>query len=232
MPDTVPIDDVRALMAIALAGLLLLLRLDAFRFGAAEFDTEPTRDGGGSAFLRVSWPVLAVALTAGVGVLLPAGLPAIGFGSDGAAVMIWAVCGAAIGIGAVLCVAYLRDPVWPPRRRSPDGSARLALDAVGTAVVDELTFRGVLLGLLLLAGVPPIAAFTLQLLAYGLETRLGRSRATVALLAEALALGALMGVLVLVSGSVLAPLLAHAAIRFAALDVEGGVPPLLPPRLA
>jgi hypothetical protein len=35
-----PVDELRTLMAIALSGLLLFVRLDAPRFGSAEYDVE------------------------------------------------------------------------------------------------------------------------------------------------------------------------------------------------
>jgi hypothetical protein len=232
MSGTLPVDNIRALMAVALAGLLLLLRLDAYRFGAAEYDTDEPGEAGAPASGRLAWPALAIVLVAGVALLLPAGPSAVGFGGDRISVILWTVIGAAVGVGAVLGVAYLKEPTWPPRLQETDRVPRLALDALGTAIVDELTFRGVLLGLLLLAGIPAPAAFAIQLLAYGLGTRLGRSRATFGLLLEAVGLGALMGIVVLASGSVVAALLAHAAIRFAALDVEGGLPPVLPRRFA
>jgi membrane protease YdiL (CAAX protease family) len=97
--------------------------------------------------------------------------------------------------------------------------------------VDELTFRGVLLGFMLVAGVPPGVAFCAQLLLYGLETRLGRSVVTLDLLLAALLLGALTGMLALATGGVVAPFVAHAATRFAALDLADAIPPQSPNRL-
>ncbi len=236
----VPVDELRTLMAIALAGLLLLLRLDAPRFSSAEYDVESADDSEGSGSIgalltRAAWPLMAIALTAGIAVLLPAGRPAIGLAPGtilSGSTILWAVVGSLVGLGAVLAVARLRDPAWPPRLVPADRSPRLAFDAISTAIVDELTFRGVLLGLLLLAGVPAAIAFLAQLALYGLETRLGRYVATLGLLAEALALGALTGLLALATGGVVAPLVAHAVIRFAALDVTEALPPILPRRLA
>ncbi len=238
----VPVDELRTLMAIALSGLLLLLRLDAPRFSGAEYDVERSAydeepSGGwiGDLAVRAGWPGLAIVLTAGVALLLPAGRSAVGLGAPtifSSATIIWTVLGSAVGIGAVLGLAYLREPVWPPRLNARGGVPHRVFDAVATAIVDELTFRGVLLGLLLLAGLPVWIAFLVQLLVYGIETRLGRYAMTLGLLAEALALGALTGVLAIATGGVAAPLMAHAVIRFAALDVEGALPPIVPRRLA
>ena len=235
MPDTQLVDQLRVLMAIALSGLLLLLRLDAPRFSAAEYDVEQTDDSLGGIVTRLAWPALAVVLVVAIAVLLPAGRSAVGLGRDAVlslGTFFWAIVGSALGVGAILGLAWIREPVWPPQLRPRDRVPHLAVDAVGTAVVDELTFRGVLLGLLLLAGLPALQAFVIQLLVYGLETRLGRSSRTLDLLAEALALGTVAGLLAIVSGGVVAPLVAHAVTRFAALDVAGGLPPILPRRFA
>ena len=238
----VPVDELRTLMAIALSGLLLLLRLDAPRFSGAEYDLEPSAwDEAppgvsiGDLAVRAAWPALAIVLTAGVALLLPAGRGAVGLGAStvlSSATIVWVIVGCVVGIGAVLGLAAIRVPGWPPRLVLPEALPRHAFDAVATAIVDELTFRGVLLGLLLLAGVPVWIAFLVQLLVYGIETRLGRYVMTLGLLAEALALGALTGVLAIATGGVAAPLVVHAVIRFAALDVEGALPPIVPRRLA
>ncbi len=226
----VPIDELRSLMAVALAGLLLLLRLDAPRFASAEYDSGDGADSVGWRLTRLAWPVLAILLAAGIAILMPAGPAAIGLGAaqaSSAASIVLAILGAAVGAGAVVGLAWLLGPSWPPRLPGTSDAVRYAFDAVATAVVDEVTFRGVLLGLLLLVGVPPAVAFLGQLLVYGLETRLGRSSATLGLLAETLALGVLTGLLALATGSIAAPLVAHAVTRFAALDLGDGSPPLL-----
>jgi hypothetical protein len=235
MPDTQLVDQLRVLMAVALAGLLLLLRLDAPRFSAAEYDTDQTDDSLTGIATRLAWPALAVVIVAGIAALLPAGRSAVGLGAGtivSPATILWAILGSALGVGAVFGLARMREPIWPPRLRPRGRIPRLAVDAIGTAVVDELTFRGVVLGLLLLAGLAPAEAFLVQLLLYGLETRLGRSTKTLDLLAETLALGFVTGLLALLTGGVVAPLVAHAVTRFAALDVAAGLPPILPRRFA
>ena len=224
----VSVDELRTLMAVALSGLLLLVRLDAPRFGSAEYDVE---ESAGGRLTRLAWPLLAIVLVAAIALLLPAGPGAIGLGTGAglaAGSLLLAVLGSAIGIAAVLVVARLRAPDWPPRLNAGAEAPRYAFDAVATAIVDELTFRGVLLGLMLLAGVPGAVAFAAQLLLYALETRLGRSWVTIDLLAEVLLLGALTGALALATGSVVAPLVAHATTRFAALFLADAIPPLLP----
>jgi len=230
----VPVDEIRTLMAIALAGLLLLLRLDAPRFGSAEYDVDTDTDSIGARLTRLAWPGLAVVLVAAIAILLPAGPGAIGLGRASAAsplTVVLAILGAGAGVGAVVGVARLRSPAWSPRLNVAGDAPRHAFDSLATAIVDELTFRGVLLGFMLVAGVPPAVAFLVQLILYGLETRLGRTVVTLDLLLEALLLGALTGVLALATGGVAAPLVAHAATRFAALDLADAIPSPSPGRL-
>jgi len=225
-----PLEELRALLAVVLAGLLLLLRLDAVRFGAAEYEPGPDGDTAGSVLVRVAWPLLAIGIAALIGFLLPAGRAAIGMGGEAlgsAETLVLSVLGSVLGVGAVLLAAWLPHRRWPPEliplRRMP----REALDAVGTAIVDEVTFRGVLLGLLLLAGLPPIWAFLIQLLVYTLATRLGASARTLPLMAAALGLGALTGILTLATGGIAAALVAHAVTRFAALIMPEPLTPLV-----
>ena len=229
---SLPVNELRTLIAGALGGLLLLLRLDAARFASAEYDSDPEAiDQRG---VRLAWPLMAIVLAIGVGVALPEGLSAIGLGRGSLlspASIVLAIVGAAVAVVALLGLAWLRGATWPPRLSPPGDTARFAFDSVATAIVDELTFRGVLLGLLLLAGIPAGVAFLVQLLLYGLETRLGRSVATLDMLVEALALGALTGVLAIASGAVLAPIVAHVVARFAALELPDSAPALYPRRL-
>ncbi len=68
MPDVEDlVDPIRALMGLAITIFLVILRFEAEKFGAAEYD-EPTRDGHRASFLRrLSWFLLGFAL---VGALL------------------------------------------------------------------------------------------------------------------------------------------------------------------
>ena len=224
------IEDLRTILAIALAGLLLLLRLDAARFGAAEYEPEPGGDSTDLLLLRFAWPALAIAIAALIAYLLPAGSDAIGMpiGSMlSADTVVFAIFGCLVGVGVVVLAAWLAERRWPPRTIPFGRMPREALDAVGTAIVDEVTFRGVLLGLLLLAGVPPIWAFLVQLVVYALATRLGASNATVPLMAAAIGLGALTGALTLATGAIAAAIVVHAVTRFTALIVPEALTPLV-----
>jgi hypothetical protein len=217
------LDELRTLLAIGLAGLLLMLRLDASRFGGAEYDRGPDDPDTGSIAMRLAWPAMAVALTGVIAVILPSGAADVGLDRStfiSAGTIVLSLVGCGLGIGAVLLLGWLADGRWPPVLLGLRQVPAAALDAVGTALVDELAFRGVLLGLLLAGGVPALLAFLIQVLAYGLATRLGASTRTFGLLVEDLLLGAAMGVLTLLSGGVVAAIVVHAVTRFAALAVR------------
>ncbi|HYN02927.1 MAG TPA: hypothetical protein VE359_10815, partial [Vicinamibacteria bacterium] len=82
-------ETLRVLVALAIAGFLVILRFEAEKFGAAEYD-EPSRDGHRASLLRrLSWILLGFAL---VGVLLvvhpnAAGDLGIGLGDRGEALL-------------------------------------------------------------------------------------------------------------------------------------------------
>ena len=83
------------------------------------------------------------------------------------------------------------------------------------AFVDEVAFRGVLLGLLLLAGVNPTLANFSQAIIYTLTTRLGAPGRDRYLLVMTLGMGLLGGWLTVATGGIAAAFLGHAITRFA-----------------
>src|SRR6185312_11620765 len=139
----------RSLITIGLAAMLVMLRLDAERFGTAEY-YEATRDGEQPRVRRrLAWYGL------GSGDRLQAVLGGIAYGL--------------IGILVAASIATYRYH----RIRFPDAWSYpgALLNSTATAFVDEVAFRGVLLGLLLLAGVNPTLANFTQAIIYTLTTR-------------------------------------------------------------
>jgi hypothetical protein len=227
----VSLEDLRVVIALAMVGFLLLLRFDSARFGAAEWDPGPGYDTPMGLIVRGTWPIVAMILASIAALVLPAGPAALGIepaGGRTAESIVLAITFGGLGIGAVFGIAYLRTRTWPPRFVPLAGVPRVALNAIGAALVDEIAFRGVLLSLLLTAGFPPLAAFLVQDIVYGLATRLGAQNVTLPLLGAALVLGAVNGLLVLSTGAILAPVLVHVVVRFTALCVEDGLVPLVP----
>jgi Type II CAAX prenyl endopeptidase Rce1-like len=164
----------RVLVGLGITLLLVMLRLEAEPFGAAEYD-EPIRGRRRSPLRRLGWYVLGVggvlALlfvhpSAGIDLRLTVGDPA---NRAGAILLGFALGlgGVALAVGAAF-VRYRRIRL-PTVGAYPGG----ILNEVMTAFIDEATFRGALLGYLLWLGAPLNLAILAQAFAYTLSTRLG-----------------------------------------------------------
>jgi hypothetical protein len=210
----------RDLVTLGLAGLLCLLRLEAATFSAAEYD-EPATDGQRSSFrLRIAWYLLGFALIAAVLVIHPA--PArdleLGLGDRGGALLGGFTLGA-IGTAQAALFARLRyarlrmPPLW-----SYPGAV---LNAIGTAFIDEATFRGIVLGFLLLVGIDPAPAIGMQALLYGLATRTGAPGRSRYVFGLSLFLGIAAGWLTTITGGIGAAFLGHAVTRIAVFVCTG-----------
>ena len=211
----------RTLMTLAFTGLLVLLRLEADRFGAAEY-AEVDRDGEPPVPRRqLTWYLLGIGLVGAVWLIDPApgGQLFLRVGDAGGAIL-WGLLLGGLGVGlGVLLVRRAPGPFRPPDEASYRGSV---LHLVGTALVDELTFRGALLGLLVLAGLDALPAVVIQTLVYALATRLalpGRDRV---LLARAIVVALLTGVATVATGGVGAAFVGHAIARVATFVATGG----------
>ena len=154
--------------------LLILLRLDAERFGAAEYD-ERSRDGRAAVAappaglvrhrVRPAWSAAGVIHpTAATDLFLSLG----------------------DRIGGDLRRPGLRRRSASPRRWPSRASATTTsgcpkcgsypgalLNVVATAFIDEATFRGLFLGFLVVIGIDADVANIIQALVYALTTRLG-----------------------------------------------------------
>jgi hypothetical protein len=195
------------------AGLMLLLRLDARRFGAAEWDTQT---GSASAWLpRLTWYAAGLGLALMVFALYPspvADLHLVLAPDQGGALVLGLVYAAA-GIAAAFILAVLTNGhvSFPRPDRYPGG----AVYAIGTAFYDEFLFRGVILGLLLTLGLPDWLAVGFAAVIYaGAVSASAGGRGLLGLLVPVV-IGAVGGVLVLMTGGIAAALIGHAATRFA-----------------
>jgi len=225
------LDELRIAAAVGVVGLLLLIRFDAARFGAAEYDPGPDLDTPGALVVRAAWPILAMLLSVVLAVFLPGGRAVMGLdaaASDAASTLGLALAVSGLGIGVLLWLAWLDGHRWPPALIPLRYWPRAALDAMGAALVDEIVFRAILFSLLLAMGLPVWTAYLIQLLVYGLATRLGMLAETLPLLVGAMVLGAVNGWLVLVTGGIVAPLIVHVVLRFTALVVQRGLGALVP----
>ncbi|MDA8238348.1 MAG: CPBP family intramembrane metalloprotease [Chloroflexi bacterium] len=214
------VHPLRALLALAITLLLVLLRLEAETFGAAEFD-EPARDGRGAPLLRrLSWYVLGLGLVAALLLVHPdpAGDLGLGLGDRGRAIVL-GFAGAALGtLQAAAFATYRYGRIrFPPAWTYPGA----VLNAVGTAFLDEAAFRGAILGMLLLGGLDPLPAVVIQALLYALATRTGAPGRSRYMLALTLGIGLFGGWLTVLTGAIGASFLAHAVTRIAVFVTTG-----------
>jgi hypothetical protein len=213
-------DEIRAAVAVALAIFLVVLRIDARRLGAAEYD-EPDEFGRRPPFLpRLSWYVTGIALVILVAIVHPDpthGL-LLGLGNDRVVVLVVGVLFGAAGLAQAAAFAWIRYRRFrvPAAREYPGA----ILNSVGTAIVDEAAFRGVILGLLLAVGVPPTTAIITQALLYVLATRVGAERLGYTLLFT-LGLGLAAGWATVVTGGIGAAVVGHVATRLGVFALTG-----------
>jgi membrane protease YdiL (CAAX protease family) len=214
------VDPIRTLVALAITFFLVILRFEAEKFGAAEYD-EPTRDGRRTSFLRrLSWILLGFAL---VGTLLvihpnPAGDLGIALGDRAEALVLGFGFGA---LGMIQAIAYALFRYgrirFPPAWTYPGA----VLNGIGTAFLDEATFRGAVLGLLLLVGINPVTAVITQAFLYTLATRTGAPGRGRYMFLLTLIGGLVAGWLTIATGAIGAAFLAHAVTRISVFVCTG-----------
>jgi hypothetical protein len=214
------IDPLRSLIAIGLAGLLVMLRLDAERFGTAEY-YEATRDGERPTVRRrLAWYGLGF----GIAVLLlfvhPSPQAELFLGSgDRLGAVFGGLAYGALGIGQAIAFATVRYH----RIRLPDtwSYPGALLNSTATAFIDEVTYRGAIFGLLLTTGMDATVANVIQTLLYTLTTRLGAPGRDRYLLVLTLGIGFIGGWLTAATGGIAAAFLGHAITRFAVFLCTG-----------
>jgi membrane protease YdiL (CAAX protease family) len=213
-------ETLRVLVALAITIFLVILRFEAEKFGAAEYD-EPSRDGHRASFVRrLSWILLGFAL---VGTLLvvhpdPAADLGVELGDRGEALLLGFGFGA-LGMFQAAAYALFRYGRirLPPAWTYPGA----VLNGIGTAFVDEATFRGAVLGLLLLVGINPVTAVVAQAFLYTLATRTGAPGRSHYMFVLTLVGGLLAGLLTVVTGAIGAAFLAHAITRISVFVCTG-----------
>ncbi len=209
-----------ALIALGLVLLLIMLRLDAERFGAAEYD-EAARDGHLPSFRRrMAWYVLGIGLVLAILFVHPQPDVDLFLGTgDRLAALLGGLGYAIIGAGQAVAFAWLRYR----HLRLPDVASYpgALVNAIATAFIDEAAYRGALFGILLTAGVNPGVANLVQAIAYALSTRLGAPGRDRYMLVLALMIGLAGGWLTTATGGIAAAFLGHAVTRFAVFLCTG-----------
>jgi hypothetical protein len=222
-------DTILFLVFLAFVGLLLLLRMDAYRFGTAEYDDEAASGGWRAWLRRLTWYALGVALVLLVYRLYPQPISQLhlDLGGDRQRALIYGLAFGAAGTAVAFGYAWFRYRRFrlPPARQYLGA----AINTIGTAFIDEALFRGIVMGLLIAYNWPPYVALAFQVVLYGLATRLGASGRSRAMLLLSLGVGAVSGWLVLETGGIGASILGHAVTRFAIFLATGHAGQVRPP---
>ena len=209
------------LILLATVALLILLRFDARRFGAADYDDEEAPGGWRTWLRRLSWYAFGLLLVLVVYFLHPQPLTQLHLqlGEPRSTALL-----AGLGLGVVGILVALGYAWWrlgelrlPPAHRYPAG----LLNSVATAFIDEAVFRGILLGLLLAYNWPADLAIAFQAVLYALATRLGSVGRPRGLLLMSLAMGLVGGWLTVATGGIGAAFLGHTIARFAIFIATG-----------
>jgi hypothetical protein len=220
-------DISRGLIVVGLTMLLAMLRLDAERFGTAEY-YETTRDGERP---RVRRRLAYYGLGAGIVVAMlyihPAPQRDLFLGSgDRLGAVLGGLAFGALGVAQAVAFATIRyHRIRFPATSSYPGAL---LNSTATAFLDEVTFRGAIFGTLLVLGLEATTANIIQTLLYALATRLGAPGRDRYLLATTLGIGFIGGWLTAVTGGIAAAFLGHAIARFAIFLCTGHTGQTLP----
>jgi hypothetical protein len=204
----------RSLITIGLTFLLIMLRLDAEKFGAAEY-YEATRDGERPRVRRrLAWYGLGFLIAVAILFIHPSPQVDLFLGSGNRlGAVVGGILYGLLGIGVAVGIATYRYH----RIRFPDtwSYPGALLNSTATAFIDEAAFRGALFGLLLIAGVNPTLANFTQAIIYTLTTRLGAPGRDRYMLVVTMGMGLIGGWLTVVTGGIAAAFLGHAITRFA-----------------
>ncbi len=210
----------RGLITIGLTLLLAMLRLDAERFGTAEY-YEATRDGERPKVRRrMAWYGLGIGMAVAILYVHPAPQQVLFLGSgDRLGAVIGGLAYGLAGVAFAVAFATVRyHRIRFPASWSYPGAL---LNSTVTAFIDEAAFRGALFGLLLTTGLDPTLANIVQALLYTLTTRLGAPGRDRYLLLMALVMGLVGGWLTAITGGIAAAFLGHAITRFAVFLCTG-----------
>jgi hypothetical protein len=220
-------DFIQYFLFLGFAGLMFLLRLDARRFGAAEWDTE---QGTWRTWApRISWYVAGLALSLLVFGFHPSPVSELNltFAPDRVVALF---LGLVYGLGGTLLafgVAWVRGGRlrFPVPERYPGG----VLSSIGTAYFDEFLFRGVILGLLLGLGIADWLGVVAAAVLYAGAVRASSAGRGLLDTAVALIVGLASGLVVLMTAGIAAAMVGHAITRFALFLALGHPTRIAPP---
>ncbi len=216
--------DLRVLVGLGLTLLLVMHRVEAQRFGAAEYD-EPVRGHRPPVLRRLAWYILGVG---GVLALLfahptPEASLHLQVGDRGGILLAFLLGGVGAGQAIGIALYHYR------RLRFPDIAAYpgALVNQILTAFIDEAVFRGAVLGYFLWAGADTSLAILGSTVTYVLATRLGAKGRDPYMFILAVMIGLLGGWATLLTGGIGASFLGHAITKVAVFLTTGhaGQPP-------
>lgn len=217
-------DQLRVLVGLGLTLLLVMLRLESERFGAAEYD-EPVRGRKRPVLRRLTWYVVGVGGVLALLLVHPSPEFSLHLQVGDRAGIILAFVLGGIGVAQAVALAYLHYR----RLRFPDVAAYpgALANEILTAFIDEAVFRGAVLGYFLWVTPNQSLAILGATLVYVLATRLGAPGRDRYMLLLAAMYGLVGGWATILTGGIGASFLGHATTRVAVFLTTGhaGQPP-------
>ena len=217
-------NDIRVLVGLALTLLLVMLRVEAQRFGAAEFD-EPIRGRRVSVLRRLAWYILGVGGVLAILFIHPTAESSLHLQVGDRGGLLLAFVFGGIGVAQAIGMAWYHYK----RLRFPDVGAYPGgmVNEILTAFIDEAVFRGAVLGYFLWAGADANLAILGSTVVYVLATRSGAPGRDPYMFGLALVIGLVGAWATLLTGGIGASFLGHAITRVAVFLTTGhaGQPP-------
>ena len=212
------VDLARELIAVGFFMMLVLLRLEAGRFGTAEYDGVGPKRADLSSWL--AWYAIGGVFLVAIYVVHPRPhdqlFLLVGHRFD---VVLFGLPLATIG--ALQAAAYARYRYGYLRLPQLPAYPRAALNSIATAVIDEAAFRGAVLGTLVAIGFQGGFAILISTLCYVLVTRLAAPGRVHYMLVPAFGYGLLGGLATLATGGIGAAIVFHGATSFAMFVCTG-----------
>ena len=222
--DAVP-PELRMLIVLGLTLLLIILRFDAERFNAAEYDDIDRWGRPPSLLRRIAWYLMGIGGVLAVEWIHPD--PSDGLYltlGDRVGTVVLGLAYGAIGLAVAIGIALIRYGYvrFPPVTSYPVKF----VNAISTAFVDEAVFRGILFPILLSTNMNANLANLIQAIVYALATRLGAPGRPWYMLVSMLIIGLAGGWLTALTGGIGAAFLGHAITRIAIFLTTGhaGIP--------
>jgi hypothetical protein len=209
-------DSLRLAIAIGMTVFMVVLRFDQERIMRSDYFQSRSRWMG-----PLSYYGLVLIFTAGIILILPDGRAALFLvGGDVGEIFPVMFLFAVVGIlnGAALALLRFRSFIPLPLEMLPSRSVAAGLNAVA----EELQFRSVILGLMLVGGLNPAIAVALQAVLFGLAHRRVWRERDWYFVAVAFLLGYACGMVTINTGTVIPAMVGHFAVTMGIFAFAGG----------